>query len=449
MRALLIGGGVDTLVAAHLLAQAGRQVTLLEERPSPLTAAGWVPPQVVRALAPDLKIEAPDPWASVALPEGGKLELWHDIGRTVEALRHMSVRDAAQWPDFCRRMAVLARVLERMYTELPMNPVDPRLAFRVRRLGRQGMEDLMRVLPMSVAELLDDWFECDALKGALGAMGILHLQQGPRSGGTAFRLLHHHVGSPEGVFRPARSNLGFVLSQRPGVEVRRAVVEKILLEGGRVVGVVLAGGEEIAAPLVVSGADARRSLLELADPAWLDPELVRALGHIRRRGVVARVFFKTRDGPSLVVAPSLDYLEQAYDAAKYGRVSRQPYLEMFSHEVHFQYAPYHRADGEWNDARRSELAGIARRLLPHVGDAEAAVMAPTDLEAGEGWPEGQAYHAELALDQALWMRPLPELARYRTPIEGLWLCGPATHPGGGVAGASGYNCAREIQRATG
>ena len=446
MRAILIGGGVDALVAAHLLARAGRQVTVLEERPSPATQAGWVPPQVVRALALDLKIEAPDPWATVALPDGGKLELWRDIGRTAQALRRMSARDAAQWPDFCRRMAALARLLERMYTELPMNPMDPRLAFRVRRLGRQGMEDLMRVLPMSVAELLDDWFECDALKGALGAMGILHLQQGPRSGGTGFRLLHHHVGAAAGVFRPARSNLGSVLGQRPGVEVRRAVVEKILLKGARVAGVVLAGGEEIAAPLVVSAADARRSLLELADPGWLDPELARALGPIRRRGVVARISFKHASTGNLVVAPSLNYLEQAYDASKYGRVSQQPYLETFSNEVHFQYAPYHRADGEWNDARRSELAGIARRLLPHLGDAEAVVMAPTDLEAAEGWPQGQAYHAELALDQALWMRPLPELARYRTPIEGLWLCGPGTHPGGGVGGASGYNCAREILR---
>ena len=311
------------------------------------------------------------------------------------------------------------------------------------------MEDLMRVLPMSVAELLDDWFECDALKGALGAMGILHLQQGPRSGGTAFRLLHHHVGAAAGVFRPARSNLGSVLGERPGVEVRRAVVEKILLKGARVAGVVLAGGEEIAAPLVVSAADARRSLLELADPGWLDPELARALGHIRRRGVVARISFKHASTGNLVVAPSLNYLEQAYDASKYGRVSQQPYLETSSNEVHFQYAPYHRADGEWNDARRGELAAIARRLLPHLGDAEAVVMAPTDLEAAEGWPQGQAYHAELALDQALWMRPLPELARYRTPIEGLWLCGPGTHPGGGVGGASGYNCVREIQRGTG
>jgi phytoene dehydrogenase-like protein len=142
---------------------------------------------------------------------------------------------------------------------------------------------------------------------------------------------------------------------------------------------------------------------------------------------------------------------------KYGRVSREPYLEVLSTEngieVHFQYAPYARADGAWDAARRQELGELARRLLashvPGIAEAEAHVLAPPDLETHAGWPEGQAYHAELALDQALWMRPLPELARYRTPIEGLWLCGPGMHPGGGVAGASGRNCAHEILRRTG
>ena len=135
-------------------------------------------------------------------------------------------------------------------------------------------------------------------------------------------------------------------------------------------------------------------------------------------------------------------------------MSAQPYLEIAPSErgidVHMQYAPYRRADGEWTDARRAELAETARKLLaprlPGLADARASVLAPPDLEARNGWPEGQAYHAELALDQALWMRPLPELAGYRTPIEGLWLCGPGTHPGGGIAGASGYNCVRAILR---
>jgi phytoene dehydrogenase-like protein len=375
----------------------------------------------------------------VLLEDGGTLDLWQDMGRTVESLRRLSPRDAGKWPEFCRRMAALAAVFEALYTEPPANPLELGTAFRVRRLGRQGMEDLMRVLPMAVAELLDDWFECDALKGALGAMGILHFQQGPRSAGTAFRLLHHHVGSPPGVFRPPRSNLGAVLRAAQGIETRSAAVARITVRGGRAASVVLASGEELGADLVVSGLDPRRTLLELADAGWLDPELARAASHIRRRGASAKLFFKNRESRSIVVAPSLDYLERAYDDAKHGRVSRQPYLEARAvdngTEVHFQYTPY---------AGGGEIAEASRRLLPGLGDAAASVLGPRELEAREGWPDGQAYHTELALDQALWMRPLPQLAHYRTPIDGLWLCGPGMHPGGGIPGAAGYNCARAL-----
>lgn len=452
-RAIVVGGGVDALVAAHLLARAGRDVVLVEERRA-RDEEGWVPPRIAHELSLDLHIERPDPWTAIPLPQGGRLELWRDMGRTVEAIRRVSARDAASWPQFCARMAALARLFEQLYGAAPVNPLNVRFALRVRRLGRQAMEDLMRLLPMSVAELLDDWFECDALKGALAAMGIVHLQQGPRSAGTAFRLLHHHVGSPQGVFRPARSNLAAALRARPGLKIRSGVAAHIAVRDGRVTGVALAGGEELAASLVVSGADPRRTLLELIEPGWLDPDFARALGHVRRRGVVARVAFRVPSATRLVLAPSLDYLERAYDEVKYGRVSREPYIEVLpdeqAMEAHVQYAPYARADGAWDDASRRELGELARRMLqahaPGVADAGAQVLAPPDLEAHAGWPEGQAYHAELALDQALWMRPLPELAHYGTPIPGLWLCGPGTHPGGGVAGASGYNCAKAILR---
>jgi phytoene dehydrogenase-like protein len=444
--AALIGSGVDALVCAHLLARSGRRVVLIEETPARRQESGWVPSQVTGELGLKLTVHAPDPWVSALLPDGGKLELWRDVGRTSEAIKRFSARDAQKWPEFCRRVAALARLLEQLYMEAPTDPLNLRLALRVRRLGREGMLDLMRVLPMSVAELLDDWFECDALKGALGALGVLNIQQGPRSGGTAFRFLHHHVGSPEGVFRPPRTDVSAALKQRPGVHFRASEVERIHLTEGRAHGVVLAGGEEIEAAIVVSGVDARRTLLELADPAWLDPELARAIGHIRCRGVSARLSFNrfSFNGPmnakNLVFAPSLDYLERAYDPVKYARVSPEPYLEAYPSpegvEVHVQYVPY---------GAKDDLAATARRMLPGLENAQAASMlGPADLEREEGWPEGQPYHAELALDQALWMRPLPELAQYRTPIEGLWLCGPATHPGGGVAGAAGYNCARVI-----
>ena len=438
--AIVIGGGADALVTAHMLVRARRNVLLVHETAPAKLDSGWVPPRLVGELGLQLNLQAPDPWASVLLPDGERLELWRDVQHTSESLRRLSARDAQRWPEFCRRIATLAALFEKLYTEPPVDPLNLRLAVRVRGLGRQGMEDLMRVLPMSVAELLDDWFECDALKGALGAMGILHIQQGPRSGGTAFRFLHHHVGSPAGVFRPPRSDLGAALLRKPGVTVRQAKVEKILIKGGAVSGIVLAGGEEIPSAMVVSGAPVRRTLLELADPSWLDPELVRTVLHIRSRGVAARIGLEKPVNGNLVLAPSLDYLERAYDHVKYGRVSDQPYLEAAGAEVHFQFSP---------QAGNADLSAAVRRLLPGVEVRPAAVRWPTDLEREEGWPQGQPYDAELALDQALWMRPLPELAQYKTPIHGLWLCGPGTHPGGGIAGASGYNCARAILKEKG
>jgi phytoene dehydrogenase-like protein len=471
---LVLGAGLDALVAAHYLARAGRRVLVLDDRAArDDSEAGWIPPRIVRDLALDrrgLETERPDPWIAAPLPDGGRLELWRDVARSAEAIRRVSPRDAAKWPVFCERMAQLARLLEAVYAAPPPDPMSrglgelARLAglgLRARRLGRQGIEDLLRLLPISVADFLDDWLESDALKGLLGAAGVVHLQQGPRSGGTAFRLLHHHVGSPPGVFRPPRSNVAHVLAELPGVERRNAPVARIAVRDGRVAGVVLANGEEIAASAVVSGVDPRRTLLELVDPAWLDPELARAVRNIRRRGVAARVTLTLERAPeiaTLALAPSLDALERAYDDAKYGRVSAQPFLEARSAEslvdgrqrveVHVQYAPYTLADGAWDDARRAALGDrVVETLAPHLPPiVERTVLAPPDLEQTFGWPEGQAHHAELALDQLLWMRPVPALARYATPIADLYFCGPSMHPGGGVAGAAGANAARVILR---
>jgi phytoene dehydrogenase-like protein len=466
-RSLVVGAGVNELVAAHLLAHAGLEVLVLDERGAvaeDFFEGAWVPPAIVRRLGLErhgLEISLPDPWLSVALPDGEQLDLSRDVARSAEAIRRLSPRDAARWPEFCARMHRLAGFLEKLYCAPPPEPLSLKLAVRARLLGREGLHDLLRILPMPVADLLDDWFECNALKGALGTAGVLHLAQGPRSGGTAFRLLHHHVGSPPGVFRPPQSNLAQILERRPGLEIRHgARVERIRVRQGRAEGVVLAGGEEIAARLVVSGADPRRTLLELVEPGWLDPELARALRHVRSRGVVARIALtldRAAQLQRLALAPSLEYLERAHDDAKYGRVSGAPYLEAVRQEgsarnrvlVHFQYAPYALADGGWDEARRAALGDAATRwLAPYLSASvlQREVLSPRELEGQFGYPEGQAHHAELALDQALWMRPVPALAHYRTPIAGLYLCGPGTHPGGGVAGACGMNAARAVLR---
>jgi len=258
------------------------------------------------------------------------------------------------------------------------------------------------------------------------------------------------VGCPPGVFRPPRSNILELLRRLPRVELQQTEVLRVAVRAGAVSGVALKDGRSLDATLVVSSADPRRSLLEFVEPGWLDPELARALRHVRRRGVVARLRLQLDRAPgfgALALAPSLDYLERAYDDAKYGRVSQRPYVEARCDEqhrvdVHIQYAPF-----------GADCSGLGERVIAllseHWGDAQPSaseLLSPRELEQFEGWPQGQAHHAELSLDQALWMRPLPELARYRTPIQGLWLCGQGMHPGAGVAGAAGFNCAHEILR---
>ena len=483
---VVIGSGVNELVAAHYLARGGFRVLVLDQDTANGGAApdiGWIPPRIVGDLGLDragaapasqaLMVERADPWVAAALPDGGRLELWHDMARSVAAIQRLSPRDAAKWPAFCERMACLAKRLEALYTAPPPDLMtrEPRELLRLagfalgtRGLGRQGVEDLLRLMPMAVADLLDDWFECDALKAVLAITGIMHLRQGPRSAGTAFRLLHQHVGNPAGVFRSPASNLRRVLAQRPGVELRRgAEVARIGVREGRVVDVVLASGEEIAVSRVVSGADAQRTLLKWLDPGWLEPEFTRAVRHIRSRGVVARVTLVLDRAPgfaTLAIAPSLEYLERAYDDVKYGRVSRAPYLEARSNptaqdhrlEVELQYVPYALSEGVWDEARVGALGDlVVQRLEQHVPGFGATVkdrqvLSPRDLETRCGFPEGQPHHAELTLDQAFWMRPVAGWARYRMPVAGLYLCGPGTHPGGGIAGAAGANAAHEILR---
>jgi phytoene dehydrogenase-like protein len=454
--AIVIGAGANGLVAAHYLARAGKRVLVVEQRQvaDPSADIGWVPDAIIRDLGlvtAGLRIEEPDPWITAPLPAGGgrggggggggNLELSRDIGRSVEAIRRISATDAAKWPEFCKRIRTLAGVLERLYLVSPpdIESTDARelariagLGLYVRRLGKQTVIDLARILPMSIAELLDDWFESDVLKGLLGALGVWHLKQGPRSGGTAFNFLHHHTGSPAGVFRPTRSNVTQALSSLTGIEIRRGERARVLAWNGRATGVVLEkSGDEILAPLVVSSADPRTTLQPVA--IELDPEFARAVRNIKARGVVARGILALDTTPAyatLCIAPSLDYLEHAYDDAKYGCDSASPYVEV------------QRTDGTLELHVQYVAPGAHEELVPRVARALQVEPHRVHLQAAPA-PES-LYHGELTLDQILFMRPVPGWSRYRTPIEGLYLCGSGTHPGGGIPGGAGRNAAREI-----
>jgi phytoene dehydrogenase-like protein len=439
--AIVMGAEVNGLVAAHYLARAGRRVVVVEQREGPELRpdVGWVPPHVVRELglaARGLRIEQPDPWITAPLDGGDHLELWRDVAKSALSIRRLSNADAAKWPEFCARMRRLAGVLEALYVQ-PAPDVETReigellrlagLGLHVRRLGKQTLIDLLRILPMSIAELLDDWFENDTLKGLLGAAGVWHLRQGPRGGGTAFNFLHHHVGSPAGVFRPSRSNISQVLAAMPGVDLRWGTEAVVVAAAGRATGVRLVR-EELSAPLVASSADPQATFEPLKPQ--LDAEFVRAVGNIKGRGIVVRgtaTLERPADFAALCLAPSLDHLERAYDDAKYGRTSARPYVEAVAVDgrldLHVQYAVS--TDGT---------------LVERVAAALGVKAGRVSLEA----PSGHLYHGELTLDQILFMRPVPGWSRYRTPIEGLYLCGPGTHPGGGIAGAAGRNAARVI-----
>ncbi|HKZ86121.1 MAG TPA: NAD(P)/FAD-dependent oxidoreductase [Anaerolineae bacterium] len=516
---IVIGGSVNGLVAAAYLARAGQRVLVLEQRGdiggtfvtedafpgfrfnTVVHDVGWLSPRIVQDLElarHGLDLIRPDVTVLMPLPDGGGLALWRDIGKSVEAIRRFSRSDAEKWPTFSERLGKLAGFLETVYaTTIPSIATTSLsdaltalgLGRRLRGLGTTDMIEMLRMLPVSAAEWLDDWFETDALKGALGAGGVTNLCQGPRASGTALVMLHHHVGKPAGACRSlttARGGIGNLANaiasaaRQHGVEIRTGVeVARILVKDERATGVALANGDEIAAKRVVSALDPRRTFLGLIDPMRLEPAFVRAVQNIKYRGVTAKVNlalgelpkFKGLDESSLrgliSIGPSIDYLERAYDDAKYGRVSSQPYLEAVIPSlsdpalapagrhvmsIRVQYAPYPRTrrEGDWDDARREALgdtvvdtlAGYAPNLKSSI--LHRQVLTPLDLEERFGLTEGHLYHGEMTLDQILFMRPVPGWAQYRAPIDGLYLCGEGTHPGGGIAGMSGHNAAREI-----
>jgi phytoene dehydrogenase-like protein len=522
--AVVIGAGLNGLVAAAYLAKAGQRVLVLERRNIAGGTAvteevfpgfrfdtcrhdtGWIPPRIIS----DLKLkrhglELVDVDASVfaPLPGGGRndyLLLHHDPQRSAALIRKHSQGDAQKWPAFATRIARLSGFVKAVYAS-PAPAIDStsfddllslaRLGTRLRmRLGKTEMVELLRTLPMSVGELLDDWFETDALKGVVGARGVTGIMQGPRSGGTAFVLLHHQVGRPAGAFRAPYAIRGGVgglaralatAATSLGAEIRTGVeVVRVNTKGGGATGVVLRNGDEIGARRVVSSTDSRRTFLDLCDPARLDPDFVRAVRNVRYRGAWAKVnlalealptFSALREGGettlrgTISISPSLDYLERAYDDAKYGRVSEHPHLEIripsladaslappgrHVMSIEVQYAPYQLQDGEWDDRARDALGDrVVETLATYAPDLPGAVLhrqvlTPRDLENVFALTEGHAYQGELTLDQILFMRPVAGWGRYRTPVRDLYLCGAATHPGGGIAGAAGANAAREI-----
>jgi phytoene dehydrogenase-like protein len=491
---IIVGAGHNGLVAGAYLAKAGRKVLVHERNAMPggqlaagmlgpgfdvpaLHPGGQLRPDIVRDL--DLSqhglppgVSAESPYISL-LPDGGTLRLIArgDDAATIEAIRKFSTRDAARWPEFVAFMNAAAGWVDAVYrTPMPRMERSEILAnglplasvmFKLRRLGRKDMFRVIRSLSMSAQEFTDDWFETEPLKAAIGALAIHGVTLGSYSAGTGYTLMHNWLN--RGGLAHRRSGgasitdaLVAVLKANGGEVRTSAPIARILVDKLQVTGVQLARGEQILAKRVLSAADPRHTLLDLVGAPELPPEFVWHTQSIRMRGSVAKVHLLT-DGNhglpegTLVVAPTLKYLEQAYDASKYGEISRAPYLEVTTAgpvvSIHFQFASFTLRQGDWSGERATlesraidTLAAYAPALKGSIREVRS--ITPLDLEQQWGLTEGDLNHGQPILDQALFMRPMPGWSDHRTPVDGLFLCGSGVHGGGGVSGAAGRNAAR-------
>jgi phytoene dehydrogenase-like protein len=509
---VVVGAGADGLVAATVLARGGSKVLLLEAQPEPggtlqefefapgYRAAplaqdlGYLAPEVLQATGLALPAAVAEPAPVVALGDGEPLALHRSIEDTVAGLRRLAPRDAAAWPGFAASFARWSGFLGQVYRQ-PCPTLDPatlgeylsllRLGRGYRALGREDMTGLLRALPMSVADLLDDHFESPRLKGVLAGLAVTDLCQGPLSGGTTMALLHRHVGAPVGSFGgrlqlaagPIALVAGLVqAAEAAGVTMETgSTVQSWLVEGERVAGVRLASGEEVHAGRTLSSLDPRTSLLEMLDPAWLGPERVMAISNIRYRGVTSYLLCALEglpelpgldpgSGGALWIAPSIRGIEQAYDAAKHGDCSAEPVVEIRFPSLRqpslappggqvavlrVQYTPWRLREGSWSQQRDAlterVMARVERELPGFVARVRAReLLTPADLESRWGLREGALSRGETLLDQMLFMRPVPGLARHATPMPGLWLCGAGCYPGPGLTGLSGLHAARAM-----
>jgi phytoene dehydrogenase-like protein len=517
--AIVVGAGHNGLVHAAYLARAGKRVLVLERRERVGGAAvteeifpGFkfsVYSYVVSLLRPEIirDLELPKhglhilPLESTLTPtlDGDYLAQWSDHDQTRRELYRHSPRDADAYDEFGQLMFHMAQAVKPILSMIPPDPtsLSPgdlrgllRFAKHFRGLGPERFHALYKLMTMSAADFLDEWFETDVLKATKSASGIIGTFLGPRSPGTAYVLLHHYMGEIDGVFRAwgfAKGGTGAVsesiasAARSFGATIRTgAAVERLLIKDGRATGVVLETGEELRAKAVVSGLDPRRTFLGLVEAEDLPDDFVAAIRRYKFRGSSGKVNLALSelpnftcmpgDGPHLrgaiSISPSLDYVERAYDDAKYGEFSRQPYMDIVipsmidpgmappgKHvmSIFVQYAPYN-INGGWDDRKREAFGDAVIDTLacfaPNIRQAilHRQVVTPADIERVTGLTEGNIFQGELALHQLFFFRPAPAWAAYRTPVKGFYQCGSGTHPGGGIMGASGRLAALEVLR---
>jgi phytoene dehydrogenase-like protein len=522
--AVIIGGGHNGLTAAAYLARAGWRTLVVEKRPilgGATTSDEVVPGFTFSVLSYVVSLLRPEIIRELDLPRHGleilpldgtftPLEgdfLWRrdDHGATMREIRRWSRSDADAYEEYGQLMAQMARFIKPILGLVPPDPasVDPRdwlgvagLARDFARLPERQQAAFIGLMTMSAADFLDQWFETDPLKATMSASGIIGTFLGVRSPGTAYVLLHHYMGEIDGAFRAWGLHKGGTggiaqaianAARAAGAEIRtRSGVAQVRLAsaGDRATGIVLEDGEEIEARVVVSSADVRRTFLQFLPPAVLPEDFEVAVRRFKFRGSSGKVnlalgalpTFTANPGGTeylrgaLSISPAVDYMERAYDEAKYGRFSRRPYVDMVIPSLvdpslappgrhvmscFVQYAPYHLAEGpaDWENQREAfgdAVIDAVSQFAPNLRDViiERQVVTPWDMERDWGLTEGNIFHGELSLEQLFFSRPVPGWSRYRTPIRDYWMAGSSTHPGGGIMGANGRLAALEILRAT-
>lgn len=518
-RVVIIGGGHNGLVAAFYLAKAGLKPLVLERRAKVGGAAvtdefhpgfkcstlahtaGPIRPEIVR----DMQLEhhglvtiTPDICVTALSPDGRALTLYQDADRSAQEIAAFSQKDAAKYPEFQLSLGKISKVISEALATTPPNIDDPsrsdlwsmlKTGRAIRKLGKKDMFRLLRWGPMAVADLAAEYFETELLRAVIAARGVFGTFLGPWSAGSALVLLIRAANDPyaAGSAHFASGGTGAITeamaeaAKASGAEIRTgAEVIEIRVQNGVATGVLLSSGEEIHAKAVISNADPKRTLLKLTDPVQLSPDFVQKLQHYRGNGTVAKVnlalsaipkFTALKNGDTsalrgrIHVGHEIDYLERAFDEAKYGNFSRHPYLEATipslidptlapegKHvmSIYMQYAPY-KLKGDWEQQRRVLGQTVVKTLAEYAPNLPELILThqiitPHDLEEKYGMTGGHIFHGELALDQFFTMRPLLDWARYRTPIERLYLCGSGTHPGAGLTGGSGANAARVIAK---
>jgi len=523
--AIVVGAGHNGLVTAGYLARAGLKTLVVESRPVvggacvteevfpgyKVSTTSYLCSLLQEKVIKDLQIEKfgyqvypKNPAFFSPFPDGRYLIMWSDVQKTCDEIRKFSARDAAAYPRYEEFVDRLARFVEPLLLETPPDIAGRRLddwhklASLGRRLMKMPAEELvghLRILTQSVKDFLDPWFESEALKVVLATDGVIGTNGGPYTPGTAYVLFHHcmgGVGGKRGLWGFVRGGMGGITqalaasARSRGAEVRTgSPVARVLVKNDRAAGIALASGEEIAAKLVVSNADPKRTFLKLVGETNLESDFAAAVRALKMEGCSMKINLALDGLPNfsclptsrgvvgaqhkttIHICPTLDYIERAYDESKYGRPSERPMLEITlpttyddslapegKHlmNVFLQYTPYSLSPEvapSWHALKESYADRVMEMIEEYAPGFRSLVLhrhivTPLDLEEEYGMTGGNIFHGEMSVDQLFCLRPVPGWAKYRTPIRALYLCGSGTHPGGGVMGAPGYNAAREI-----